>query len=365
MKIDEGFDYTKLIEESEYRLLNYPPRELGFKLKNRIKKALHRDYVPSDMLFWPNGLLLRGLMSGKRSDALLRTYFDMWIAKRMPVKVVDDAISGEALVYLYQKTKEEKYRKGAKRIYEFLIDSRVNEEGSLVYRPSQKNNYVLADMVGMVCPFLCLYAEAFEVPEATGLATKQLEGFLRHGIDEYLKLPYHGYELTAEGTCVHGMVGWGRAVGWLMQGMGYYLSHAKGELFNALSEEASMDSGYMYILREYEKLALRVLECVQDNGLLGWEIIARNSHVDTSGTALMLDSVLEVLRGEVSIDSSLKIKLQDFVQNAVEALKKRVNNGMVLDSEAECQGFGLYPQQYGCYPWGQGSVLTVIAKTTD
>ena len=376
---------NKLIEETEYLLLNYPAKDLKFKVKNWAKKVLKRSYAPNDMIFWPNGLLTRGLRIAGKSDKLLKDYFDLWIAKGMPVKVVDDVIAGETLVYLYHKTGEEKYRKAADKIYEFLKDSRKDEFGSLIYRPSQSNNYVLADMVGMVCPFLCLYGEVFEVHEANKLAETQIINFLRFGMDEKTGLPYHGYEAHHTVSALYadalGIVGWGRAVGWLMEGMGYYLGHSREAMYDSISEDDGLSSatskddglssatsdtgeksGYMYVLKEYEKLALKVLDYAQVDGLFGWEIIGGRAHVDTSGSAMIYESMQEVLLGDVPAEDDIKARMKEAVTVGCNALKNKIDNGIVKDTEGESLDFGMYPQKYGCYPWGQGTVLALLSK---
>lgn len=355
-------DCKRLIEETEYMFLNYPPKGLGFRFKNRIKKILKRSYVSEDMINWPNGLLARGLRTAGKSDELLADYFGLWIAKGMPVKVLDDAIAGETLVYLYQKTGEEKYRKAADKIYEFLTNSRKDEFGSLIYRPSQQNNYVLADMVGMVCPFLCMYGEAFDVPEANKMAETQIVNFLRFGMNEDFGLPYHGYEAHHTVSALYadklGITGWGRAVGWLMEGMGYYLRHSREALYDAISENEN--SEYMYVLKEYEKMVTSVLGYVREDGLFGWEITGRESHVDTSGSAMILESAQEVIFGKVLIEDAIKVKMQEMLTNGQNALINKIENGMVKDTEGECIDIGMYPQKYDCYPWGQGTVLAVL-----
>ena len=119
----------------------------------------------------------------------------------------------------------------------------ADEEGSIPYRPSQKNGYVFADGVGMAGSFLVKYGVSFRNAHSVQLGLKQMpqqvhhlykkeafrhrstgqNSFLRRmrnmflfGIDEKTGLPYHGFQCVkcAQNPSVkYGIIGWGRAVG--------------------------------------------------------------------------------------------------------------------------------------------------------
>ena len=58
------------------------------------------------------------------------------------------------------------------------------------------------------------------------------------------------------------------------------------------------------------------------------------------------------------------------VKNDLDTLQKEINsstwnyieNGRVNNTLAECLGFGMHPQTYGSYPWGQGVTLSMLSK---
>jgi len=45
------------------------------------------------------------------------------------------------------------------------------------------------------------------------------------------------------------------------------------------------------------------------------------------------------------------------------SLYKITIDGNVVNCSGECQGFGMYPQIYGTYPWAQGMTLALLAST--
>ena len=55
-------DISKVVNETLYELNNYPDRSMSFRVKNNLKKLLKRDYVSMEVMNWPKGMLLRGLV---------------------------------------------------------------------------------------------------------------------------------------------------------------------------------------------------------------------------------------------------------------------------------------------------------------
>ena len=53
--------------------------------------------------------------------------------------------------------------------------------------------------------------------EAAALARRQIGSFLNYGMDYLSSLPYHGYD--RQSGVKYGIIGWGRATGWLLMGM--------------------------------------------------------------------------------------------------------------------------------------------------
>lgn len=42
-----------------------------------------------------------------------------------------------------------------------------------------------------------------------------------------------------------------------------------------------------------------------------------------------------------------------------------MKEGKLDNALAECQGFSLYPQVYGAYPWSLGPALSLFAVTSE
>lgn len=348
---------NSLVSTAQYELFTYPHLTLGFRIKNLARKILKRYPVPNDRFNWPIGIMVRGLIdvvSGEEDDTgdkakgnardnakvvkSLSKYADSWASHGARFYNIDDALAAEVFVYLYEKTGGEGYKMAADEMYSYLSESRKDAEGSLVYRPNQDNETVAADMIGLVVPFLIKYGRTFDVPEAVELAYTQIKNFLIYGMDEETGLPVHAYEIIGEKH--FGLVGWGRAVGWLMMGMAYFLTE-NGEQYDD-------------VRNAFDSLEKNVRKYVGEDGLFSWHITEIDGHVDTSASAMILDAIAMV-RG---VEDEMVIK-------GVAALKEKITDGTVIDALGECTDYGVHPQYYGAFPWALGPTMSLLSRGED
>lgn len=347
----------EMVKEAEFDLLNYPKRTVGYRMKRSLKLLMGKSVEPLDKINWPNGLLAKGLMDyymqNKNSEEArviidcLKKYYDKWIKKHHKLYYVDDIVSGEALIDLHQVTGEEKYKQAAEAMVQFLYHHDRDAAGSFLYRPKQKNQYIFADMIGMVCPFLCKYGNVYGDKNAINLAVIQIRNFMEYGMDEKTGLPYHGYHY--ESGVKYGIIGWGRAAGWLMLGMSETLAY--------MGEERPE---YEIIKQAYRRIVDKVEAYQLEGGLYSWQLGAKEGPVDTSATGMILYSIARSLETKVliGIHKSRMIRGRD-------ALRASVKDGRIYGALAECQGLSMYPQIYGAYPWSLGPALSLFAITEE
>ncbi|MBD5393023.1 MAG: hypothetical protein HDR71_01885 [Lachnospiraceae bacterium] len=347
----------EMLKQAEYELLHYPKRTIGRRIKRTVRIMTGVKTEPVDKVNWPNGLLANGLtdyyMQHKNSEEAreildcLKRYYDRWINKGCKLYYLDDAVSGMALIDLHQITGDEKYKQAADKIAQYLFNHETDKAGSFVYRPKQKNGYVFADGIGMVCPFLCKYGSTYEDSNAINLAITQMQNFIEFGMDAKTGLPYHGYEY--ESGVKYGIIGWGRAAGWLMMGMAESLEYM---------EEAR--PSYDMIKQAYRRLVDKVEAYQLEGGLYSWQLVAKDGPIDTSATAMILYAIAKSLNSKVLIGIHKSRMLR-----GREALWNSVKDGKIYGCLAECQGFSMYPQIYGAYPWSLGPALSLFAITEE
>lgn len=351
------YNMLEMVKEAERELLNYPKRTAGYHLKRIIKLMTGRGAEPLDGMNWPTGLLAKALvdyyMKNRNSEEALiilnclKKYYDRWIRKGCRLYYLDDAFSGMALIDLHQITGDEKYKKAADTIASYLFTHEIDGAGSLPYRPDQKNGYIFADGIGMICPFLCKYGNTYGDMNAINLAVTQLRNFINFGMDEKTGLPYHGYQY--ESGVKYGIIGWGRAVGWLMTGMSESLAYM---------EESRSD--YEVIKQAYRRLVDKVEAYQLEGGMYSWQMAAKEGPVDTSATAMILYAIARSLENKVLIGIHKSRMIR-----GKEALRDSVREGKIYGCLAECQGFSMYPQVYGAYPWSLGPTLSLFAVSEE
>lgn len=347
----------EMVKKAQEELFCYPKRSITYRLKWMMRKLIGQKVTPNDPFNWPNGMLAKALTDyyyahqnseeAREIIDCLKKYANSFLKRKCRMYYLDDAYSGLALIELHKITKDEIYKKGADAIAEYLFHHETDERGSLIYRPAQKNGYIFADMIGMVCPFLCKYGVTYDSNTAINLAVTQINNFITYGMDEKTGLPYHGYEL--ESGMKYGIIGWGRAVGWLMLGMAETL---------ALLDENRSD--YETIKQAYRRMVDKVEAYQLAGGWYTWQLPAREGPVDTSATAMILYSIAHSLETKVLIGIH-----RSRMMRGLEALQSIVINGEIPNALAECQGFSMYPQVYGAYPWSLGPALSLFVITEE
>ena len=390
----------KISAEAARELVGIAHPAVKVKIKRLVKRALGKKNSPEDLLFWPAGLLLLGLAeAGHFAEA--EHYLNRWFERGMPVSNPDDALSGAVMLRLLEATGRKRYQDGADRIFDYLENCRKDAEGSIVYGQRSSNDWIYADGVGQTCLFYAEYARIMsaleekrrdcrntgnaeiadrrrneeeaekenrrhKVETAKREALRQAENFLSHGMDFRSGLPYHGYD-TKSGM-KYGIIGWGRAAGWLLLGL------------------SELDFEERESNEKAEKMMLAVLDRIRENGLFSWQLDCLEGPLDTSASGMIFYSLLRLERrtkdtgtnqgflqpkqcggkkepgDDSKMDPMLCARIKAVCQKAGEALFAMAGqDGKIGQASAECVDFAEYRQQYGNYPWGQGAVLAFLA----
>lgn len=332
------------------------------KLENFLKRSLfHRAAAKEDLIFWPSGLLAAGLwlsraqLAGDGPEArgieeTLSVYYERWIKRGMPLAVIDDLLAGETLLAI-----DKEIRKGSQRFAKGLSGKQTEEAveklasyamehpkdgaGSFLYRPAGGDPYIFVDSIGMSCPFLYQYGETFDRQEYRELALRQIVNFLSYGMDGTTGLPYHGYDMTD--GCKYGIIGWGRAAGWLLRGMMGCVTSDYGRERLGASCVSLMDA---------------IIDCQRQDGYFSWQLQALEGPEDTSATGMICAALIRGL----SLGIFTGQRYEDALSAGRRALERSVRDGLVYHCSGECEGFSRYPQQYGAYPWSLGPALEVL-----
>jgi len=137
---------------------------------------------------------------------------------------LDQIAQGRLLFPLWQRTKDERYRKAADHLRDQLRRHPRTSEGGFWHKQIYPQQMWL-DGLYMAGPFYAEYARTFGEPAAFDDVAKQFLLVARHTRDARTGLMYHGWDAgktqkwadTATGLSANF---WGRAVGWYSPGEG-------------------------------------------------------------------------------------------------------------------------------------------------
>ena len=242
---------------------------------------------------------------------------------------------GRQLVYLYEQTGREKYRKAAALLRSQLDRQPRTSDGGFWHKQVYPWQMWL-DGQHMAIPFYLKYEAAFgpggPAPED---AARQLVLAYRHTLDPETGLPCHGWDEKREQVWADPVTGraahaWGRAVGWYMTALVDSLelfprdSRHAGEV-RAIFEELSEK---LLSVRE-DGVWLQVLDCP---GRMG-------NYAESSGSCLIDYALLKGARlGLLSRETGLE------AQKSFESIQRhflgRMKNGEYVIMKC-CQGAGL------------------------
>jgi unsaturated rhamnogalacturonyl hydrolase len=146
-------------------------------------------------------------------DGTIKTY-------RMSDFNIDNVSSGRVLLYLYELTKDEKYRKAADTLREQLKHHPRTSEGGFWHKKIYPYQMWL-DGLYMAEPFYTWYATTFNDPDAFDDIANQFLLTKKYLKDDKTGLYYHGWDESKEQKWADPVTGrspnfWGRSIGWFM-----------------------------------------------------------------------------------------------------------------------------------------------------
>lgn len=345
--------FNNLRENTRMQLMNYPVINTKQMIRTNIYSLIFaRKLTKTDRFFWPNGLLSISLewsyytSKDNRDFASLQEYYNKWIESGTCIFNLDYAINGYSLIFLHQTTKQDRYKEAIDKIVNYLYLHPRDKNESLPYRKSSPHD-IYIDSIGMICPFLCRYGKVYHDQQAINLAIKQIVNFISFGFDANTLLPYHGYSLQENSKM--GIIGWGRAVGWLLIGM-----------VDSLEYIDPANPNYSFLVRAFRNIVNTTIKYQKRSGYYSWQLTALEGHIDTSSTSMICYAIRRGIKLGLLNTSYLY-----YSNLGLQALRLSIADGFVSNSSAECMGFSMYPQRYDVFPWSQGPTTALIALSLD
>jgi len=136
---------------------------------------------------------------------------------------LDDILPGRVLINLYEKTKDEKYKKAIFLLRKQLSEQPRNKDGGFWHKKIYENQMWL-DGLYMAEPFYAKFAKEFNEPKDFDDIAHQFILIYNHALDKKNSLLYHGWDESKTQKWSDPKTGdspsfWGRAMGWYLMGL--------------------------------------------------------------------------------------------------------------------------------------------------
>ena len=174
-----------------------------------IWERLRGRYKSDKVQSWQQGALLLGvLQSGDTAAA--KAFAETILGEDGRFRARVDRPDRALLAYaLLRAGDAETLRPAMDEMVDFL--SAQAGEGTVPYDPRVQDKRFV-DTLGMVCPFLALYAKTYDCPEALSLCMRQPTEYAEKGVETKTGLPFHAIRVPSGAPL--GVCGWGRGCGW-------------------------------------------------------------------------------------------------------------------------------------------------------
>lgn len=303
---------------------------------------LRGQYKNKNIAAWQKAALILGAQNIKNesSDKMILDCIKKLTDKQGDWAQFNKSVDSAMLAFSILNTEAvdtEKIRTAMQKTAEILLDAGEKHE-TIPYNPSIAN-IRFVDTVGMICPFLFKYDKEYECQVAFDLGKRQLEEYLKHGIDEKTGLPYHCFD--KENKANLGVAGWGRGSGWFCV--------ALADSYNSTGNKQ---------MREFLEIQMKIfadtlIEYQLSNG--GWsrQILAEKTG-EASSTAM-----ISWFMGEV-YNLTGNEKYLNCLKNGASFLKSCTRQDGTIDyAQGDTKAIGFYSAKLSPMPAAQGFVMRI------
>lgn len=310
-----------------------------------ILDIILRKYKNSTIQSWQQAMIDYAILedySKKELNAkinkIIKKYIDRkgnWITE---IKEIDIAL----LAYVILKFSLDKFevKKAMDEVWQLIL-SRKKEDGLLCYRLSA-GDLRFVDTIGLVCPFLTLYANIYKNEEAEYLANNLIKEYLKYGFVNSQCIPAHAYDTKFK--LPQGIIGWGRGLAWFLLGL--------VERYKSLDQKEKIEDLLITIantIKTYQR----------NDGGVGW-IIVRKETYDSSITAMYAYFFAVCYR------VTKNVEYKEISESAINVLKKSTRkNGAIDYSQGDTKGLGMYSGIFDILPFTQGIALLAINELKE
>lgn len=265
---------------------------------------------------------------------IIKKYIDENGQWKIKINEIDNALL--AYVILKYSSDKMKIKNAMDEMWQVILKRKSDKDGLICYR-LDSSNLRFVDTIGLVCPFLTLYAKEYKNIEAENLANTLIELYLEKGFINNEYIPSHAYEINY--NLPQGIIGWGRGLAWFLLGI--------IERYKSLENKEKIKILILQIAENIKKYQHK-------NGSVGW-IITQEQSYDSSITAMYAYFYA------VCYQMTLNDHYKEISCRALNALKQATRkNGAIDYSQGDTKGLGMYSSSFDILPFTQGIALLAI-----
>lgn len=328
--------------------------------KNREKllalaRQTYRDHADYNFAKWcyDDGCILTAAMQFYEisGDARLKEhvieYMNRYVAPDGAIRSyvrkdqkLDDLASGRPLLFAWEHTGEERYKKAVEELRGQLADQPRTWEESFWHKRIYPDQ-VWLDGLFMAQPFYMACDVRFEGGKHIGDIIRQFQTVRDRMYEEKTRLFYHGYDASRKAFWADPETGcsanfWLRAIGWFMIACVDTVEEAGNELREQLELVAEIYRTCLEGLLPYRDPVTGLFYQVVDRGDLP------GNYLESSGTAMIAASVLKACRLGILSDSRYR-QIGESILNDLAEQKLAERDGRVTLSD-NCRVAGLGPE---------------------
>ncbi|NLB36209.1 MAG: hypothetical protein GX824_02750 [Clostridiales bacterium] len=335
-------DWKKAVNSAGLKWLKKTPSvPVSDNTRLTIIERLRGSYKSKKIQAWQQAALLMGANdctepeAQRVSEAFIKQKIDFSTGEwKENINSVDSAMLAFAILSSRGIDKQA-IRPAMKSTADMLFESALKY--STVPYDSSIPDIRFVDTVGMICPFLFLYAKEYNCPQAFELALRQLTEYLEFGVDKITGLPQHCF--NKKNNARLGIAGWGRGCAWLCL--------ALAESLNAVGESPAAAP----ITEKMKELAEKLVDYQLEEGAWSRQILGE-SVGESSATAVIGWFMKEAYK----LTSQDKYKIS--FENAVRYLMSRTRRDGVVDfAQGDTKSIGFYSARLAPLPAAQGFAM--------
>lgn len=343
-RYDNNAEWKKKVENRAKKWLKHTPTvKITDNSRYVLLDLVNGKYRSKAIQSWQNASLIIGLSEYSETNKReIERYFDSIIDCngnwKNDIKKVDVCM----LSYSVLKNADDKDRIKPAMDYAIeVIKDNLTADEYITYSGGKNAKTLYVDTIGLVCPFLTLYAKTYHRKEYEELAYRQIELYHRYAMFGDSELPNHAFDI--DNKLPLGVYGWGRGTAWYIIGLIDSYENAENERIKEALRDLLLSALESY--RSFQR---------SDGGF--GHILQLEFGYDSSATATLAWSYA---KGAQIFN---KEEYTDVSRHCIDKLKTVTRiNGAIDWCQGDTKDIGVFAQTYDIMPFAQGMTLRAIA----